>query len=433
MDDRDKDLTHLFVRDLDEIALPERGAWRPQARKERLMTRTSRYLVNTAAVAALLVLALVVGYQLQQRQEVAGPPASASPSASTTPGSSQSTAPASATTPGASTAPSSVYNDDFGFVVFSQASQGAAIRTESGAVRPGTLAAVPPGLAVSPDGKLAAYWTSSTTPSQLRMFTTLGNATEQTLLTLPAGTRGGGVAWASDSAALLYSTETGSFGIGGGTNSATLDTFELSGPLLRHATIDTQTNTGFLYRPIGWDRSANLAASGLTGEGGFMGAYVTVRTDQSNAIPQRVNTTGAGFGMGSVRASSDGKLVLGITGIAGTLVKYWPIADYAANKTASGNGLFGAQWQPGTHKIGFISGDGFVLFNADDGSAATPFRGVKAGTAVRTFRADGSAVVLGLPKGGGSDVTEHTLIRISDGAGVTFEVTGTLTASVRLR
>ena len=53
--------------------------------------------------------------------------------------------------------------------------------------------------------------------------------------------------------------------------------------------------------------------------------------------------------------------------------------------------------------------------------------------AVRTFRADGSAIVLGLPKGGGSDVTEHTLIRLADGASVTFEVTGTLTASVPLR
>ena len=108
------------------------------------------------------------------------------------------------------------------------------------------------------------------------------------------------------------------------------------------------------------------------------------------------------------------------------------IADYAANKTASGNGMTGAQWQPGTHKIGFISGDGFVLYNADDGTASSA-KTVKAGMAVRTFRADGTAVVLGLPKGGGSDVTEHILMRLSDGASVTFEVTGTLTASVRLR
>ena len=92
--------------------------------------------------------------------------------------------------------------------------------------------------------------------------------------------------------------------------------------------------------------------------------------------------------MGSVHASSDGKLVLGT---ADTQVKYWPIADYAAYKTASSNGMTGAQWQPGT------------------------------------------AVGLGLPKGGGSDVTEHILMRLSDGASVTFEVTGTLTASVRLR
>lgn len=427
MDDRDKDLTHLFVRDLDEIALPKRGAWRPQARKERVMSRTSRYLLNTAAVAAVLVLALVVGYQLQQRQEVAGPPASASPSASTTPGSSQSTAPATAT-PGASTAPSSVYNDDFGFVVFSQVS-GAAIRTESGTPRPATFAASPAAVAVSPDGKLVAYWTSSTTPSQLRLFTTLGNATEQTLLTLPAGTRGGGIAWASDGAALLYSTDTGSFGINGGTNSATLDTFELAGPPLRHATIGTQANAGMLYRPIAWDRSANLAAAGLTGEGGSMVSYVTVRTDQSNAVAQLTDTRTSGIGMPTVRASSDGKLVLGI---AGAQVKYWPVADYAANKTASDKST-AAQWQPGTHRIGLVTGDAVVLFNADDASSATLSHVANAFTAVRTFRADGSALVVGTPKGGGSDAIEHTLIRISDGASVTFEVIGTLTASVRLR
>ena len=56
MDDRDKDLTGLFVRDLDEIPLPARGAWRRAAREGTAM-RAFRMLLTAGAVLAVLAAA----------------------------------------------------------------------------------------------------------------------------------------------------------------------------------------------------------------------------------------------------------------------------------------------------------------------------------------------------------------------------------------
>ena len=432
MDDRDQDLTGLFVRDLDEIPLPARGAWRRVSGRESNLMRASRTLLAAGAVVAVLAIALILGLQLRDRTETA-----ASPSASPTPSASGATVVAPSATPAATSTPGGViYNDDFGFVG-ADVGSGVSIRSESGAPRQG-LSFSAQGFAVSPDGKNIAYWTVGTSsgPQQLRTFTTLGNATEQTWVTLAAGVRGGGIAWSSDGAALLYSTETGNFGISGGANSATLNVYELAADGRHGTTIDTQTNTGWLYRPIAWDRSANLAAAALTGEGASMTFYVTVRLNPDNSYTvQRVDNRSRDSGLSLGTASTDGKLVLAIDGFSGNIV-WWPLADIGAKKTASGTGKTGARWQPGTHKIGFISADGgFVLFQTDDGSASTPFRGVKSGSTVRTFRADGTAVVLSfIPPGTtGLGSTDYTLTRLADGASVAFQATAGLGASVRLR
>lgn len=358
------------------------------------------------------------------------PPAATSTPTATTAGSARPTG-----TPGGS----AVYNDDFGFIV-PDVGPMARIRTESGSTLQGFSFSLQ-GFAVSVDGKYVAYWTLGTGARcpELRMFTTLGNATEQTLATLDCGQRGGGIAWSSDGAGLLYSTETGNFGVGGGTNSATLNVYEFAVGGRRGTAIDSQTNTGWLYRPVAWDRSANIAAAGLTGEGAGMAFYVSVRINPDNTFTrQQVDTksrTTSGMLMASIHASSDARFVLGVDLDSGE-VKFWPVSDYGANKTASGTGKTGALWQPGTHKIGFISADGgFVLFTADDGSASTAFRGVKASSSVRTFRADGTAVVLAfVPQGStGLGATDYTLTRLADGASVTFQDVGGLAVSVRLR
>ena len=398
----------------------------------------SRNVWIAAAVVVVLAIVIVIGLQQRQGDVAVGSPSptvSAKVSASAT--TAAATATAAASSSPAATTGSAVYNDDFGFVV-TDVGAGASIRNESGAAQRG-LSFSAQGFAVSPDGKNIAYWTVGTSsgPQQLRTFTTLGNATEQTWLTLAAGQRGGGIAWSNDSAALLYSTEMGNFGISGGANSATLNVYELAATGRHGTVIDTQTNTGWLYRPIAWDRSAGLAAAALTGEGGGMAFYVTVRLDPDNSYAvQRVDTRSREIGIVTLgSASTDAKLVLAVEGSAGNIV-WWPLADIGAKKTASGTGKTGALWQPGTHKIGFISADGgFVLFQTDDGSAATQFRGVKAGSTVRTFRADGTAVVLSFvpPGSTGLGSTDYSLTRLADGASVTFQATGGLGASVRLR
>ena len=427
MDKRDKDLTHLFVRDLDEIALPPRGEWRRPQGRETIVTRTSRYLLTAGAIVAVLAIALIVGLQLNQRQQSAATPIASSTSSGVA---------ASLPPP---TGP--IFNDSFGFILISGGgSPQQVIRKESrnqgNAPYPGQ------GLAVSPDGLRVADWEPRRSGWEL-VVTNLGFSTEEILVTLAADQRPGGVAWSNDGAALLYSTETGSFGVGGGTNSATLNIWELAANGRHGTTIDTQTNTGWLYRPLAWDRSANLAAVGLTGEGAFMGIYETVRINADNSFTvSRVDSASRTMTMGSVRASSDAKYVLGVGGVAGDL-NWWPIDSYGALKTQAGAGTRGAQWRPGTHEIGFLSAEQFWLGDVDkagaQGLCCTAFSGAPASSTLATFRADGTAVVLGVRAATPLGQASYTLVRIgtdpkaTSGDRATFEDVDGLVASVRFR
>ena len=443
MADRDKDLTHLFVRDLDEIPLPARGAWRRVSGRETNLMRASRTLLAAGAVVAILAIALVIGFQLRDRSTTA-----ANPSASPTPSPSGATIVAPSATPSANGGPvAGIYNDDFGFVVTTGDIVAANIRTESSNARTGSFASQV--FAVSPDGRSVAYWTLGTgSVPQLRTFTTLGNATEQTWVTLAADQRAGGVTWSSDGAALLYSTETGNFGISGGANSATLNVYELAASGRHGTTIDTQTNTGWLYRPIAWDRSANLAAAGLTGEGAGLSFYVTVRINPDGTFTrQQVDTksrTTFGMPIGSIKASSDAKLVLGVDFDSGD-IKWWPLADYAANRSQAGAGRRGALWRPGTHEIGFMSAEQLWLGDVDkfgpQGLCCTAFSGAPATSTLRTFRADGTAVVLAVVpfRSPALGATDYTLVRLGSdpkattGDRVSFQDLGGLVTSVRVR
>jgi hypothetical protein len=408
-----------------------------------MVMRMSRTQLTIGGIVTVLA-ALFVGFQLIDRSlSVATPSGSPTPAVLITPTASAIVSPSAATT----TAPSgAIYDDSFGFIVTN--ADGGGIRNESSSARIVRLSLGPQSFAVSPDGTRVAYWKPGSGPagegSQLRWFTTLGSATEETLVTLAADQRGGGVAWSSDNAGLLYSTERGSFGIGGGTNSATLNIHEL-GANGRHGTIiDAQTNTGWLYRPVAWDRSANLAAAGLTGEGGGMAFYVTVRLNPDNSFnAQRVDTKSTSMPMGSIRASNDAKFVLGVELDAGN-IRWWPLADFAASKSQAGVGKRGALWRPGTHEIGFMSVEQFWLGDVDKagslGLCCTAFSGAPATSAVRTFRADGSAVVLAVVSAGGIiGETSYTLVRLgsdpksTSGDRVTFQDAGGLAVSVRLR
>jgi hypothetical protein len=454
VDDRDKDLTHLFVRDLDEIPLPARGEWRRVSGRETTAMRSSRYLLTVGAVVAVLAIALIIGLQLNQRQQTAAnpspsPTASATVSASpvTLPGFGPSALPSAAATPGATATPAAggaIYNDSFGFIVLGgDGPPHAAIYKEGSDTQVGGITVGAQALAVSADGKQIAYWSLAASGSELKVYT-VGDASDRALVTLGSGQRGGGVAWSSDGQALLYSTESGNAGVGGGPNTGTLNIWELAASGRHGTTIDTQTNTGWLYRPIAWDRTTNLAAAQLTGEGGFMGKYETVRINPDNSFSvTSVDTTGRTMLMSSIRASSDAKYVLGVTLSSGD-INWWPIDNFDALKSQAGAGKRGAQWRPGTHEIGFVGpSDQFWLGDVDKAGAlglcCTAFSGVPASSTLATFRADGTAVVLGVLAPSRQFGADYTLVRFGNdpkatsGDRVTFQSVLGLVGSVRFR
>ncbi len=449
MDDRDKDLTGLFVRDLDTIPLPARGAWRRVSGRETIVTRTSRYLFTATAIAAVLVLALVVGLQLRDRNTpAANPSASPTPSASgaavivpsPTSGPSGSASPTASPSP----APSGgIYNDDFGFFVTDNFDRAHA-RTESSNAPIGDFSMR--GFAVSPDGTRLAYWTQGPTeaagaPQELRVVV-ISNPSSPALIVssgLSDKERGGGIVWSNDGRGLAYAIQTGS-----PTTGSTVRILDLvSGGAAR--VVLTLTEPGRLYVPVAWDRSVNLIAAGVTGDGGFMTRYVTVRVNPTNELNEQRSDVAGRVTMGSVRASTDAKLVVGVD--IDTGFSYWPMADYAAKVTPAETkyGLTGALWRPGTHEIGFIGpSKQFWLCNADRntplGCGSTAFSGVADGAVVRLFRVDGSAVLLHvIPPGSSNLVQTYTLVRLGSdpkattGDRVTFTELGGLNASVRLR
>jgi hypothetical protein len=83
--DRNDDLVHLFVRDLDRIELPPRERWRPIQRKESYIVKVSRYVLYAGAMAAVLVAALIVGLALRDRNAPVASSPSPVPAASTQP------------------------------------------------------------------------------------------------------------------------------------------------------------------------------------------------------------------------------------------------------------------------------------------------------------------------------------------------------------
>lgn len=428
MDDRDKDLTHLFVRDLDAIPLPPRAAWRRSQKKEHIARRASRSLLTAGAAAAVLVLALVVGLQLRDRSDTVGSP-SASPRPSpgaTAPGAVAPTSgPTASIRATAIPSASAVLNDSFGFVVIDGSSK--TLRSETGTAA-GTIDGVP--YAVSPTGDRIAYVVVDGGRAVVHVRTFAGSADR-------AGPSFGqedgvtGIAWSGDGTGLLIATGRGVDTGPAPQAPARLQTFDLADGAL--AVIATRQD-GKVYAPVAWDRAAKVAAAAETGAGGFGTAYLVFDLSRSAIAVKSTPLPGR---MSIPRASSDGALILS-QDVDSKEITYWPLGYIEAMKSI-GTATLGALWQPGSHRIGFINGDALRLFDADDGSFRTAFRGIKGGTAtqpgaqLRAFRADGSAVILAQPVGTGAGATDYTVTRLADGTSVTFQATGIVTLSVRLR
>ena len=453
MDDRDKDLTHLFVRDLDEIPLPARGAWRRVSGRETIAMRSSRYLLTAGAVVAVLAIALIIGLQLNQRQQnaafpSASPTASASPATVANPTASQS---ATATPPAATGTPppgGAIYNDAFGFIVAPGSNSTAAtIRKES------TIAPVATfdqqGFAVSPDGTRIAYWTpeSNSTRSELRVVTAAAPSSPQFSSSLSANEHGGGIAWSSDGTSLLYTVNTGD-----PTTSSTIRMVDLRSGGAAQVVL-TSNAAGVILKPIAWSSSTHVAAVGETGEGGFMSTYDVINFTSNPPTSTRANVP-VQIPMSSVTASSDALFAVGLD-LNARGFTYWPLQTMSGaghHPPESKYGVTGFAWRPGTHEIGFIGpSNQFWLCDVDKenplGCGRTAFSGVSEGAFVKAFRADGSAVLLQSSTAPAFGQATYTLVTFTNdpfaakatgGERVTFTDVGGLggsgiAASVRFR
>jgi hypothetical protein len=460
VDDRDKGLTHLFVRDLDEIPLPARGEWRRAPGKGSIAMRASRGLLAAGAVAAVLAVALIVGYQLNQRQQGVAAP-SASPTASSSASSVPVGVPSPTTSPcvgpcGGATGPTQsapaatgIYNDDFGFLVAAGDVPAVNVRKESGGAALATITSV--AVAISPDGQQLAFFVPEINAAKLEIAPAAEPARTQILVTLKTGERGIGIAWANDSSGLLYSVAVAPpNGFGPTVTGSTLHTFDLRGTVTPDRVVFDKPQAGFVLQPIAWDRTSNVAAAGETGEGGFMSSYDVVNlatsgdpTTTRSAVPVRMI-------MGTVKASSDARFVaafdLDANGFA-----YWPLQTMSGagrHPPESKYGSTGFAWRPGTHELGFIGPSNQMWtcdVDKDTGQQTgtcgrTLFSGVPDGARVAFFRADGSAVVLQQSSGSGPGaLSTYLLVRIgtdpkaTTGDRVTFQESTALLGSVRFR
>lgn len=414
------------------------------------MTKTSRYLWTAGAVAAVLAVSLIVGGQLNERQQTAANP-SASPTRLQTSVPievrSSPTANPNVTPTAASSPPSSaIYNDDFGFMVneasttVPSVSPGApaAVRTESSNTRIASFQHQY--FAVSPDGTQVAYWTvqSPGQSSRLQIDSVTNPKGSGASSGLSPGESGAIIIWASDSSGVAYTV------LGAGpTTTSTIRTFNAR-PGTSGAGQVVITSNGYVV-PIAWDRASNILAAGVSGDGGFITEYIVASTATPQAAPKRTAVAGR-MPIGSVSPSSDAKLLVGVDLDAG--FSYWPLSDYGAKVTPAEStyGQNGAVWRPGTHEIGFIGpSNQFWLCDADRntplGCGRTAFSGVPTGATVRLFRVDGSAVLLAVPGTAGAP-TAYTLVKLSNdplaakatgGDRVTFADLSGIKASVRLR
>ena len=397
------------------------------------MSRRTAWIA--VAVVALLAVVIVVGLQSRPSDVALGSP---SPTVSATVSASATAAAATATTAGSSSptgaAAIGIYDDAFGFVVNAtvtgptvQPSANAHIRSESSNSSIATF--VHEGFWVSPDGSQIAYWTARTSGQLSQLMVARASSPQSQLASssLSPNESGGRIIWANDSSAIAYVLY----------NSATPTTTTIrtlntrpggTGP---GQVVFTFTEAGKNVTPIAWDRTANMLAVGLsaTGPAGVLTDYILVDSATPGANARRTPVSGR---IRSMEGSSDAKYVLGIDVDAG--LSYWPLASISS-KVTPGGAKAGAVWRPGTHEIGFVDADKLVLYGADQAAVSGGFSGAPAGASVRTFRADGNAVLLAVP---GDAQTTYTLVVLgkrdpSPGDRVTFQDSDDLRASIRLR
>ncbi|MGH2377448.1 MAG: hypothetical protein ACRDGT_03130 [Candidatus Limnocylindria bacterium] len=440
MSDRDRDLTGLFVRDIDQIDLPPRAAWRPAARKERWAVSVLRPLAFATGAAVLLVVALVAGMSLRER---GAPATSPSPTAATAPPSPTGT-PEGATATPASSAPASatpsraeVLDGRFGFVwgpynrtvVRSETSE-----AEVSSVPREDLAFTSLARIVSPDGRFLAYWNPVREGAVLHVRPVAGGSARAVLTSAP-GMSGGSFAWSSDGTGLVVAIDN--------------NCQEFCPSVAELWTVDLASGTtekvatGKFWLPLRWDRASQLVAAGVTGPGGYLTGYDLIDLETK---PYAVRSTEfRPTILGRLEASGDARYVLLVSdGIPSTSLSWWPLAEPEKRSAIEFDGM-AARWRPVTSEMWWVggltppgcrarpcAGTQLVRFDVATGTRTVVHRG-EYGAALDAFRTDGTAAItasfVGEP---GSNATDLTFVDIGTGRTASLRLEGVFWEPVRL-
>lgn len=274
------------------------------------------------------------------------------------------------------------------------------------------------GCAASPDGTRVAYWAGSSPGTiELRVVDVASPGLATAIYRPPAEQRGTALAWSSDGAGIVFSLEGWPTPGGpvGAVSSTALLVIEATGGAAR-----TLATNDAVYVPLAWDRVSGVAAAGLTGDGGYMTAYLTARTagdpaPRRTAMPEPIL-------MGSVRVSADQRYVLGwfFAGQAGTL-RWWKLADAGAMVTGPKLEVQ-PTWRPRSNQIGWVVNQTLQLMDVERGvmsSAALP----PGSYLTLAFRVDGSAVAA-------TSGTSYVLLDIASGRSAALSVDGYIVGGV---
>jgi hypothetical protein len=245
--------------------------------------------------------------------------------------------------------------------------------------------------AVSPDGGLFAGWTR-TTPAELRIVDVTKPTAFAKVLTLPAGERGGAMAWAVDGTGIVFAAESA--------NASDTQNVPQYSALRTVALTPTGTAASapreilrvdaLLLRPALWDRVGGDLVAALGVVPGSAREYIVIRgaaAPERRGLPDRIwQETPA--------ASGDGHWVV-LAATNEPLLRWFPSDDptfiLETHGDIPGTGA-SAAGRPGSSQIGVVVDRGLVIYDGSTGQRTrVPSEDI---FGIVCFRFDGSAAVV---------------------------------------
>ena len=282
------------------------------------------------------------------------------------------------------------FSGHYGFLVAGPT--GYVVRSESTGTPLGTIDLA--GGAVSPDGRLFAGWTR-TTPADLRIVDVANTAQSSRVLTLPAGERGGALAWSTDGTGIVYSAESvavANSGLVPAYSALRLVAITKTGSA-EGAPKEVGRFDALVLRPGSWDRLGGDLVTALGVLPGTASEYIVVRgadSPQRRPLPDRQwqdVPAVSGDGRWVVMAASKQQLVRWFRADDPTFV-----VETHGELTSGGASALG---RPGedSAQVGVVLDRAFVLFDGETGarSRVPTSEGVDA---IVGWRFDGSAAVI---------------------------------------